>query len=431
MNLVHLTASTFFGGPERQMLGLALAMPESVRTTFATFPEDGRGGAFLDEVRKHGFAAAPLKTDFPKAFVAVREVTELLRATACDVLVCHGYKAHVLGRLAARRAGVPVIAVSRGWTGETRKVKFYEWIDRRHLRLMDHVVCVSNGQAEKVRKWCRVPVKRLSVIRNSARLGAFENADRAARERLRGFFALTSPLEGEVAPRSGAGGGKASRRSDVSPPTGSLRSPPPPQGGRSEEPITQIVLGAGRFSPEKGFGVLVEAAGAICRENPSAGVVLFGEGPLRGELEQRVAELGLRGRVVLPGFRTDLDSLIGGADIVVLPSYTEGLPNVALEAGAAGVPVVATAVGGTPEAVADGVNGFLVPPGEPASIAAKVSELLRDQSLRERFGSAGRERMRELFTFQSQAKAYLQLLHTLRPAPGRVHASLRVAAKQH
>ena len=61
MNLVHLTASTFFGGPERQMLGLALAMPESVHTTFANFPEGGRGGAFLDEVRKHSFATTPLK----------------------------------------------------------------------------------------------------------------------------------------------------------------------------------------------------------------------------------------------------------------------------------------------------------------------------------------------------------------------------------
>ena len=84
---------------------------------------------------------------------------------------------------------------------------------------------------------------------------------------------------------------------------------------------------------------------------------------------------------MLPGFRTDLDSLIGAADVVVLPSFTEGLPNVALEASAAGVPVVATAVGGTPEVVADGETGFLVPPGSPTAIAAKVGELLRDPRL--------------------------------------------------
>ena len=386
MNLVHLTASTFFGGPERQMLGLALALPGSVRTTFSAFPEGGRGGAFLNEVRAHGFATAPLKNDFPKVLACVREVTELLRATACDVLICHGYKAHVLGRLAARRARVPAVAVSRGWTGETRKVKAYEWLDRRHLPLMDHVGCVSEGQAEKVRRWCRVPASRMSVIRNSARLGAFKHADPAARARLLAFF-----------------------------------------GGDS--PVSQVVVGAGRFSPEKGFGVLVEAAETICRENPTAGVVLFGEGPLRGELERRVAELSLAGRVVLPGFRSDLDSLIGGADVVVLPSYTEGLPNVALEASAAGVPVVATAVGGTPEAIADGVNGFLVPPGQPAALAARVCELLRDPVLRTRFGDAGRARMRDLFTFDAQATAYLRLFDTLRPTPACRRAPLRVAAK--
>jgi glycosyltransferase involved in cell wall biosynthesis len=372
MNLVHLTASTFFGGPERQMLGLALAMPESVRTTFATFPEGGRGAAFLHEARKRGFAAVPLANDFPDAVACVREIAELLRNGACDALFCHGYKAHVLGRLAARRAGVPAVAVSRGWTGETWKVKLYEWLDRRHLRLMDRVVCVSEGQAEKVRNWCGVPADRMSVIRNSARLGAFEKTDPAARERLRGFF---------------------------------------------RDEVSHVVLAAGRLSPEKGFGVLVDAAAGICLANPRAGVVIFGEGPLRGELERRISRLNLAGRVALPGFRTDLDSLIGGADVVVLPSFTEGLPNVALEASAAGVPVIATAVGGNPEVVAEGETGLLVAPGDPARLAAKVNDLLRDPAARARLGAAGRRRMRELFTFDAQAKAYLQLLHALSPTP--------------
>jgi len=387
MNLVHLTASTFFGGPERQMLGLAQALPNFVRTTFTSFPESGRSSAFLAEVRKHGFATAALTTDFPKVFAAVREVTELLRTAACDVLFCHGYKAHMLGRLAARRVGIPAVAVSRGWTGETRKVKLYEWLDRRHLRFMDHVVCVSEGQAEKVRKWCRVPASRLSVIRNSARLAAFEHTGPSAHDRLRSFFP-------------------------------------------SDSAVSQVVLAAGRLSPEKGFSVLIEAAHAICRENPFAGVVIFGEGQLRGELEARVAQLGLTGRVVLPGFRTDLDSLISGADVVVLPSFTEGLPNVALEASAAGVPVVATAVGGTPEVIADGANGFLVPPGQPPAIAVKVRELLRDAALRTHFGITGQQRMHELFTFDAQANAYLRLLHSLSSTPVRGRARLRVAAKQ-
>ncbi|MCE9565267.1 MAG: glycosyltransferase family 4 protein [Planctomycetes bacterium] len=372
MRLVHLTASTFFGGPERQMLGLAQAMPGHVHTTFASFSEGGRCAAFLDKIQAHDFPTVPLTADFPHVFKAVRELSGLLHDTKCDTLICHGYKAHILGRMAARRAGIPAIAVSRGWTGETRKVKLYEWLDRRHLRFMDHVVCVSDGQAAKVRRWCGVRSSQLSVIRNSARLAAFETRDPAARSRLLGFL--------------------------------------PADSG-----VSQVVLAAGRFSPEKGFGVLVEAAATICKENPSAGVVLFGEGVLRPELEAKVRELGIANRFVMPGFRTDLDSLIGAADIVVLPSFTEGLPNVALEASAAGVPVVATAVGGTPEAVIDSESGYLVPSGQPDKIAARVGELLRNPALCAQFGAAGKKRMQTTFTFDAQAAAYLDLLKKLKP----------------
>jgi glycosyltransferase involved in cell wall biosynthesis len=352
------------------MLGLALAMPGHVSTTFVSFSEGGRCAAFLDEARAKGFATSALSADFPHVLAALRELTGLLKTGSCDTLICHGYKAHILGRLAARRVGIPAVAVSRGWTGETRKVKLYEWLDRRHLRFMDHVVCVSEGQAEKVRRWCGVPSSRLSVIRNSARLGAFENHDPTARGRLLNFF--------------------------------------PTDNG-----VSQVILAAGRLSPEKGFGVLLDAAPRIIRESPGAGVVLFGEGTLRKELERRVKELGLLNRFAMPGLRTDLDTLIGAADVVVLPSFTEGLPNVALEASAAGVPVVATAVGGTPEAVIDGETGFLVPPGKPEPIALKVGELLRCEALRTRFGAAGRERMRTTFTFEAQAAAYLELLTRL------------------
>ena len=370
MNVVHLTASTFFGGPERQMLGLAAALPPSVRTTFVSFSEGGRCAAFLDEVRTAGFDAVALAHDTPRLLAAARELAGVLRRTGCDVLLCHGYKADLLGRVAARRVGVPAVAVSRGWTGEDRKVRLYEWLDRRHLRLMDRVVCVSAGQATRVRRWCRVPAGRVTVIHNGARLGAFASPDPTARGRLLDLFP-----------------------------------------GRR---VSRVVLAAGRLSPEKGFGVLVEAAAAVLRDDPAAGVVLFGDGVLRPELGGRVRELGLADRFRMPGFRTDLDSLLPAADVVVLPSLTEGLPNVALEAGAAGVPVVATAVGGTPEVVADGGTGFLVPPGEPGPLAARLSELLANPDLRARMGTAARRRMRESFTFEAQAAAYLELFAALR-----------------
>ena len=169
------------------MLGLAAALPPAVRTTFVSFAEGGRCEAFLAEVRRRGFGAQALRHDTPHLLAATTELVECLRGLEADFLLCHGYKSILLGRIAARRLGVPAAAVSRGWTGESRKVRIYEWLERRTLRFMDHVVCVSEGQADKVRRWCGLTAGRLSTIHNSARE---VQADRTSelRERLVGLF---------------------------------------------------------------------------------------------------------------------------------------------------------------------------------------------------------------------------------------------------
>ena len=151
MNIVHLTASTFYGGPERQMLGLAAALPDD-KVAFASFAEGGRCRSFLTRVRQQGFAAITLENDTPHLRAAAREITENLEKLGTDVLLCHGYKANLLGRIAARRRGIHAIAVARGWTGESLRVRVYEALDRLHLRCMDAVVAVSDAQADKVRR---------------------------------------------------------------------------------------------------------------------------------------------------------------------------------------------------------------------------------------------------------------------------------------
>ena len=367
MNIVHLTASTFFGGPERQMLGLAGHMDRRFTSRFLSFPEGGRCEEFLNEVRAAGFAAESLTNDTPQVPQTLRELTDRLKVSKADLLVTHTFKPNCLGRIAARRLGIPCVVVSRGWTWENLKVRMYEAMDRVNLRFVDHVVAVSEGQAEKVRK-AGVPSPRLSVIRNAARLKAFAQPDAEYRTKLRSYF-------------------------------------------NSE--VTSIVLGAGRLSQEKGFAVMVEAAAEVLKQQPKAGFIIFGEGVERPAMESRIRELGLAGRVVLPGFTAELDKYLPWADVVVLPSFTEGLPNVALEASAAGIPVVATAVGGTPEVIADGETGFLVPSGNPSMLGERIGRLLADAGLRKRLGDAGRVRMETQFTFAGQARAYEALFERL------------------
>jgi len=108
------------------------------------------------------------------------------------------------------------------------------------------------------------------------------------------------------------------------------------------------------------------------------------------------------------------------ADLLVQSSYTEGLPNVVLEAGAAGVPVVATAVGGTPEVVAGGETGRLVAPGDAVGLADRIIELLGDDPTRRRMGAAARARMRDHFSFAAQAAAYVRLFESLRSRAARL-----------
>lgn len=367
MRIAHLTASPFFGGPERQMLGLAQSLQLDVDSIFFSFPERGLCEPFLGELRRHGFTAEALDHNTPHFLAAIRELRERFQRHRIDLVCCHGYKADLLGGPAARRLGLPVVSVSRGWTGATWRVKLYEMADRFSLRWMDRVVCVSEGQARKVRA-AGVPSERVRVIHNAIHTDRFGDPDEPGRAFLQSFFAT---------------------------------------------PRTHLIGAAGRLSPEKGFVNLIDAAALVVRETPGAGFLLFGDGPLRPQLEQRIAQHRLQDHFVLAPFRGDLDRWLPNFDAFALPSYTEGLPNVVLEAFAARVPVVATAVGGTPEVLEDGQNGYLVPPGNPPALAAGIATLLGNSRQRESMGMSGYFRVRDHFTFEKQARDYLQLYHEL------------------
>lgn len=148
----------------------------------------------------------------------------------------------------------------------------------------------------------------------------------------------------------------------------------------------------------KGQKHLVEAAPAIVRARPDAQILIFGEGDLRPALQRQIKSLGLDHHVKLVGFRPDILSLLGGLDIFVMSSLTEGLGTSILDAMAASRPVVATTAGGIPETVVDGVTGLLVPPGHAAPLADAIITLLNDPPRRAAMGAAGLARVREHFT---------------------------------
>ncbi len=371
MKIVHLTSSTFFGGPEQQMLGLAKALPADIETHFLSFPEGGRARAFLGAARRAGFAAQALTRDTPRFRAASAEIAATLETIKADILFCHGYKANLLGRPAARSRRIPAVAVSRGWTGESLRIRCYEALDRFHLRWMDEIVCVSEAQAARVRR-TGVRPDLVHVIANAVDVERFADPDPLYRNKLHRYF---------------------------------------------RQPRTVIVGAAGRLSPEKGFDVLIHAAERVLRTEKSVGFVIFGDGPCKAKLLKQINSLGLAGSVVLAGFRADLDRFLPHFDLLALPSHTEGLPNVVLEAFAARVPVVATAVGGTPEVVEDEINGYLVPANDPEPLAERICDAISSEEQLRDMGMNGRQRVLDQYSFATQARHYGDLLARLVTRP--------------
>lgn len=365
--VAHCIATNFFGGPERQVLThLKLVREQGVRPLVISFSGDGRSNETLELAGQAGLDTACLDGSRPFDPRNVWALRSILVERGVGLLVSHGYKANVIGRLACWMAGVPKLAVSRGWTGENPRVRLYEKLDRLFLRLADRVVAVSDGQRRKILNAGVTPAK-VQVIHNAIALGDVPGPDAS----LPGRASLGIPRE------------------------------------------ALLVGTAGRLSPEKNHLGFVRAAAKVRESLPEAHFVVWGEGALRAELESEAARLGLSGRFHMPGFSRDVRRLFHELDIFVLPSHTEGLSNVILEAFACSRPVVATAVGGNPEVVEDGVSGILTPAGDDAALARAVLTLAASPELRRAMGAAGFERVAGQFGFEAQTARYAALYREL------------------
>lgn len=182
---------------------------------------------------------------------------------------------------------------------------------------------------------------------------------------------------------------------------------------------SHVVAILGHISEVKGHPTFVEAAGLLARTFPQSRFLVIGgetiQQGLRGQLEQRARDLGLGDRVQFLGFRNDVAQILSAADVVVLPSLAEGFPLAVLEAMACGKPVVATPVGGVPEAIVEGVTGMLVAPGRADLLAQGVATLLQDPDAARRMGQAARQRIEQRFSVEIFGGAvqalYSRLLH--------------------
>lgn len=344
LSLAFLTTGLAYGGAETQLVRLARQLSTRgwvVRIVSMLPPQ-----AYLDELVASGIPVVSLgmRRGVPDPRALVR-LANILKRERPLVLTTFMYHANILGRVGGRLSGVPVVISS------IRNENFGGPMRDRIMRLTDCLADITtiNSQFagnEVVRRGV-VPPGKLRVIPNGIDTSQFTWSP-TLRARVRGAEGVDSS--------------------------------------------TFLWLAVGRLEEQKDYPNLLVAFSRVLKHRPDGLLHVVGQGQLRESLEATVRRLGLGKRVRFLGLRTDIPALLAAADALVLSSAWEGMPNVVMEAMAAGKPVVATRVGGVPELIVDGKNGFMVPPKDPEALAGAMLRLMDlPEETRELMGQAGRK----------------------------------------
>lgn len=355
MRIVHLVIGGEIAGG--QLIALQLAHGARDRGDVVSFvsPKDG---PFATRARDRGFAVDLVDVGRTYRVDGALRLARLLRRERADVLHTHTLAAaNALSRVAGRLVRVPVVS---------------------HLHIANHFRPATRALLA-------------SLDNASARFAAALLA--VSEDTRRAYVAQGYPQRIRVV------------YNGVTAPSAD------PSGLREELSIpatAPLVAEVGRLCDVKGQRELIDAIARL----PGAHAVFVGadleqRGAYEHALRQRADELGVTDRVVFAGYRDDAARVVAAADVFALPSWTEGLPLVVLEAMALGRPVVATTVGGTPELVADGETGLLVPPRDVGALTAALKRVLDDEGLRRRLGKAGRLRVAERFSTEAMTRDVL------------------------
>lgn len=386
--ILHLISPSGLYGAERVVLNWLGRLNRDHAFSLAHFHKPGPAvEEFLAAARDLGARTIPLPDALSALPQAGRQLLRTVRREKADLLHAHGYKAVALAGLVSPWLKLPVVVSQHGFVSGSVKLRLYNRLDRLVCALggADRVLCVSEEIMDSYRQ-AGVPEERLVRLAN----------------------AVPAPA-----------------RPPVFPPEATEPLPPGLPDWIWGERVLACV---GRLSPEKGQAELLKALPAILAAHPRALLLLVGDGPDRAALAALAERLGVAGRTVFAGFRSDAGACIRWAEALVLPSLTEGLPMVVLEAMAMARPVAASAVGDLPRLITPGVHGLLSSPGDSVALAANVIELLDDPDRARHMGRQGWRKVREDHDLDGQARTvadlYRELIRgRLRPVP------LRLASK--
>lgn len=355
---------------ERYSPGFEISVVTYLRGAVGAAPQTNR---FIESAREAGVQVEIIPEQRAFDLQVVSRLRELLRDRKPDIVQTHAVKSHFLMKL-SRPSGVPWLAYHHGYTDPDFKMRVYNQLDRWSLPAADRVVTVCKPFAEMLVR-SGVARDRIRVLGNSIEYFPGPGTEIISDLRIKRNLAEGMP----------------------------------------------VVLAIGRLSAEKGHRYLVDAAAILKREQPALDfkVLILGEGHELPRLERQVEKLGLQSTVQFPGHQHNPLRYYALASVFVLPSLSEGSPNVLLEAMMAGTPAIATRVGGVPEMVEDERSALIVKPGDAAPLARAIGRVLTDSALAQRLRETALTDVRGKRSPEAYSAALMDIYRNLDGTSGR------------
>lgn len=373
MRVLHLISSTGFFGAENVLIQLAIELQYTdfhpIVGVFKNMQNPHLEVA--EEAKRHDLEAVifPCHDKFdPNAIIRLRK---FLNRNHINIIHTHGYKSNLYALAASSGKKTPLITTCHPWLGNDLKMKFYAGLDKFFLNRFNKVVAINDLIKQEILNHNVHPDKVVTIYNGI-------NPDRFNK------LAKSNNIRKELGIKEGC----------------------------------RVIGTVGRLTEEKGHIYLLQAAKRILQQYPKVIFLIVGDGPLREQLEAKSTEsVGFesvksccsKSAVIFKGIRTDIPEIYSIMDIFVLPSLTEGLPMVLLEAMASKKPVIATSVGAIPKVVVDGETGLLINSADSNQLADAIIYLLKNENKAREIGEKGYERVKNEFSSNRMTKQYIKV----------------------
>lgn len=362
IRVLHLISSNGLYGAEKVLLELASGMNSNGASVWLVGVRNLHNPhlEIIDEARKRGIPAGVVESNARFDARTVNQLVRFIRENRINLIHTHNYKSDFIGMSAARRTNIAIVATNHLWTRASFKLRLYEFFDGLILRRFNKVIAVSNQVKQDMLK-AGIKETKIRVINNGIAVKPTDVLKNGLRNKL----------------------------------------------GIPED--ATVVSCIARLSPEKGHTYLLEAAKKIIEKRADVFFVLVGDGPLRDALIKEAERLKINKRVIFAGYQKKIEDFYSITDIFVLPSLREGLPLAILEAMGFAKPVIATAVGASPEIINDFKTGILVKPANTDELYEALNKLLGDISLRDKLGENAKIFVRENYSVEKMVSAYKEV----------------------